>query len=175
MKNDKVVVVFGRMNPPTLGHKKMIDEAAEIAFEEDAELVIALVNTQNRVTDPLTFDEKANIIRAEYEAMNIVEVPHEKGLFGCLKMMSEEHENIILVAGSDRAFNYKEKLKKYNGKDFTFNGWEVRTLQRSKEELSATDLRNAVKANEVSTFIKNFFTDKVLRSYFFYLVMDRMS
>ena len=48
------VFAFGRMNPPTIGHRKLADKVKSI----DGTPFIFLTHTQKPKTDPLTFAEK---------------------------------------------------------------------------------------------------------------------
>ena len=48
------VFAFGRMNPPTIGHKKLVDKMAGYPGDH----FLFLSHTQKPKTDPLSFAEK---------------------------------------------------------------------------------------------------------------------
>ena len=54
----KVVFTFGRMNPPTIGHQKLVDKVEAIAKKEKAPARVYLSHTQNNKKDPLNYAEK---------------------------------------------------------------------------------------------------------------------
>ena len=61
-KGKHAVLVFGRMQPPTTGHSKVIEKA--ISYPGDHHLYVS--HGQNAKSDPLTADEKLDILRKSY-------------------------------------------------------------------------------------------------------------
>ena len=62
----KVVFTFGRMNPPTIGHQKLVDKVEAIAKKEKAPARIYLSHTQNNKKDPLNYAEKISFARKAF-------------------------------------------------------------------------------------------------------------
>ena len=56
------VFAFGRFNPPTIGHQKLIQKVQSMAKQVDGKGYIFLSHKQNNKTDPLTFQEKQQYI-----------------------------------------------------------------------------------------------------------------
>ena len=62
------VFAFGRMNPPTIGHKKLVDKMAGYPGDH----YIFLTHTQKPKTDPLSFAEKVFFARRSFGSSVIV-------------------------------------------------------------------------------------------------------
>lgn len=72
-KKYDMLVFIGRFQPFHLGHKAVIDRALEISRQ-----VLVLVGSANRsrsIHNPFTFDERAAIIKRQYQYDNITEEP----------------------------------------------------------------------------------------------------
>jgi len=61
--NSTAVFAFGRFNPPTIGHEKLINAVRSVAQKNDAKPYLFLSHKQNSKTDPLSYSEKADYIR----------------------------------------------------------------------------------------------------------------
>ena len=57
------VFAFGRFNPPTIGHKKLLDKLQSMAQQVNGKAFLFLSQKQNNKTDPLTFKEKADYLK----------------------------------------------------------------------------------------------------------------
>ena len=57
----RVVVAWGRFNPPTIGHKKLIDAVAKIAGQDD--YFIYPTHTNKKPKDPLPSDLKVEYMK----------------------------------------------------------------------------------------------------------------
>ena len=54
----KAVIAWGRMNPVTSGHEKLVNKVVSVAKRERAEPRIYLSHTQNPKKDPLQYKDK---------------------------------------------------------------------------------------------------------------------
>ena len=113
-----VVYTFGRMNPPTRGHERLVTKVVETARELDADHVIFLSQTQRAPTDPLEWSFKRRICEAAFPGVWISDDKTIRNPFQALERLKEEYEQIILVAGSDQVEDYK-KFSSY------VSDWEV--------------------------------------------------
>jgi purine-nucleoside phosphorylase len=52
-KDNHAVLAFGRMNPPTIGHGKLVDKVKEIAKEHNASHHVVLSHSQDKTKNPL--------------------------------------------------------------------------------------------------------------------------
>lgn len=141
------VIVFGRMNPPHLGHGRLIEKALNHAKEKGKNVKVFLTQTHN-VNNPLNFETKRNVLKKMYG--NQINVEPAKSLFTVIGY--NPGENINLFVGPNRQVAFKEAANKYrkNGKMTLINT----ELKRGKNtgnflnEVSATKLRNAIRKNE---------------------------
>ena len=113
-----VVFTFGRFNPPTTGHMKLIEKIVKVAKQNSADYRIFLSRSQDSKKNPLKLKDKVkylklsapkykSAIRSE-EIINVFDILvnlHEAG-----------YEKVIMVVGSDRVSEFKNILNKYNKK-----------------------------------------------------------
>ena len=112
------VFAFGRFNPPTKGHEKLIQRVREVAQKMDAKPYVFLSHSQDK-KNPLSYEEKLNYIKStgrfndiEFgfnEVKTIVQVLQ--------KLMNEGRTRVIIVAGSDRVDYFKNFMNQYNKKN----------------------------------------------------------
>jgi nicotinic acid mononucleotide adenylyltransferase len=65
------VFAFGRFNPPTIGHKKLIDKVIDTARKLNGKGFIFLSHKQNNKTDPLSFEDKLGYLQSQYQQPNL--------------------------------------------------------------------------------------------------------
>ena len=155
----KTVFTFGRMNPPTIGHQKLVDKVKAEAKKQGAMPHVYLSHTQNAKKDPLDYNTKIRFARKAFgpsvtksASKTIIQVLQELEKMG--------HTEATLVVGSDRVGEFKTFLNKYNGKDFTFKKLSVVSAgQRDPDAegtagMSATKIRGLAQAGELEEFGK---------------------
>ena len=54
-KEKTAVVTFGRMNPPTIGHQKLVDNVLRVAKQNSADPFVFLSHTQKKDKDLCIF------------------------------------------------------------------------------------------------------------------------
>lgn len=110
------VVAWGRMNPPTIGHQKVIDVVKQNAQRYMGDPILFLSKSQKPKTDPLSFAEKLHFAS---EMFNI-KVDRNTNVKTIIQMFQQlqgqGYANVILVAGSDRVQQYQDLIDKYNNK-----------------------------------------------------------
>jgi hypothetical protein len=110
-------LVFGRMNPPTIGHGKLLDKLASVAGR--APYRIYLSQSHDNKDNPLTYSDKVKFARKMFprHARSIIIDKKVTTPFHALSAMYDAgFKKVILVAGSDRVQEYDVRLNKYNGK-----------------------------------------------------------
>jgi len=99
----KVVFAFGRFNPPTSGHEKLVDSILSVARRRGAENRIFISNSQDSKKNPLQPQDKLRIMKSSFPKANIVQSRQIPTPFHAFDSLREEgFEEIIMVAGSDR-------------------------------------------------------------------------
>jgi hypothetical protein len=110
------VFAFGRFNPPTIGHKKLIDTVVNTAQKANGKAYLFLSHKQNNKTDPLSFKEKQAYIQQYYPNVAVGDAGSNTIIKALQKIQSEGRTRIIMVAGSDRVAEFEKLLNQYNGK-----------------------------------------------------------
>ena len=112
------VFAFGRFNPPTIGHTKLIQKVQAMARQVNGKGFIFLSHKQNNKTDPLTFQEKLAYLRSQVSDSNL-EIGHTEAntIIKALQVIEAQgRTRIVMVAGSDRVVEFQKLLNQYNGK-----------------------------------------------------------
>ena len=104
-KEKSAVLVWGRFNPPTIGHEKLFKVAKQVVEEKSADLIIIPTKTQDDKKNPLTFEEKLYYIGLMFPDIinNVLKDPAIKKLADVGTFLkNNKYKNIYPVAGSDR-------------------------------------------------------------------------
>jgi hypothetical protein len=111
------VFAFGRFNPPTIGHQKLIEKVQSMASQVNGKGFIFLTHTQNNKKDPLSFQEKQAYIRSQITDPNLeIGDPAVKTIIQALqKIQSQGRTRVIMIAGDDRVMEFQQFLNQYNG------------------------------------------------------------
>ena len=158
-----VVVVFGRFNPPTIGHQKLLDRAAKEANKRGYELRIYPSRSQDAKKNPLTPQIKISYMRQMFPdyADSIVDDKGAKTIFNVLTGANEEgHANMIIMVGQDRLSEFQGLSHKYNGELYNYDQLEVVSAgERDPDSddvtgMSASKLRLAAAEGNFKKFAK---------------------
>ena len=115
------VITFGRMNPPTVGHEKLVNKVK--AEAKGGPAFVYLSHTQKAPKDPLSYDDKIKYAQAAFG--RIVKKSSARTIIEVMKELQGKYSAVKLVVGSDRVSEFKTLLNKYNGKDYNFDKIEV--------------------------------------------------
>lgn len=112
------VFAFGRFNPPTIGHEKLIHKVKQVADEHKAHPHVFASHSEGTAKDPLPKEKKLEYLnKVAPEGVHVgsssKETPSFLGI--AQKLHSAGHKHLVMVAGSDRVEDYKKKLAQYNG------------------------------------------------------------
>ena len=153
------VFAFGRFNPPTIGHEKLIQKVQSMAKQVNGKGYIFLSHKQNNKTDPLSFKEKQ-----QYIATHINDSTLEVGnatantIIKALQVIQAQgRTRIIMIAGDDRIVEFQKLLNQYNGKPdkagndlYKFD--EIQVVSAGQRDPDADDITgvSASKARELA-------------------------
>jgi nicotinic acid mononucleotide adenylyltransferase len=153
----KIVFTFGRMNPPTVGHQKLVDKVNSVARQNSADSRVYLSHTQNNKKDPISYNDKVRLAKKAFG--NSVTQSNAKTIMQIAAEIEKDgYTDVILVVGSDRVPEFKKLLTKYNGKDYNFNSIKVVSAgerdpdAQGVEGMSASKLRALAKDGDFDTF-----------------------
>ena len=154
-----LTMAFGRFNPPTVGHGKLLSAAKKAAAGGD--LKIYPSRTQDPKKNPLDPDMKISYMKKmfpDYEE-NIVNDNEMKSIFNVLTTAGEQgYENVNIVVGSDRQAEFENLATKYNGELYDFK--DIRVISAGVrdadaagvEGMSASKMRKAVVDGDFDAF-----------------------
>ena len=159
-----VVMAFGRMNPPTIGHEKLVNRVQQIAHDYNAPHHVIISHSVDAKKNPL--DAKRKLIHAKrfFPGTNIESSDKENPTFlqHAARLNKMGHDHLIMVAGSDRIPEYEKKLQQYNGTHtgalYNFKKIEVKSAgQRDPdaegaEGMSASKMREHAQNNDFHSF-----------------------
>jgi hypothetical protein len=110
------VIAYGRYNPPTIGHEKLINKLIDTANKNNADGFIVPTHTQDNKKNPLTYEEKVLLLQSMI-GDNVNILSSGKTLMSMLHdLQAKGYTNIIHIAGSDRIPDFKTLIAAYNGK-----------------------------------------------------------
>jgi len=165
---DTIVFAFGRFNPPTTGHEKLIKKVASVAGSNPYRIYPSF--TQNPKRDPLPHALKVAYMRKMFKkyAKNIIaDTAAKTAIMIAEKLYKEGYKNLIMVAGSDRVKEFSTLLNRYNDAPdqkgnqlFKFDSVKVVSAgQRDPdsegvEGMSASKMRAAASNGDMDSFLQ---------------------
>ena len=115
-KKNEVVFTFGRFNPPTTGHEKLMNKLASVAIGSNYRIYASHSNDAKK--NPLQYDEKVKIMRKMFpkHGRNIILDSRIKNVFDVATSLYDQgFTRIVMVVGSDRVAEFRKLLNKYVG------------------------------------------------------------
>jgi nicotinic acid mononucleotide adenylyltransferase len=166
-RKQPVVFAFGRFNPPTIGHQKLIDKVITIAKRVKGLPVLYVSASQDKRKNPLSAKDKLKYIKMVYprgiqlnaaggDARTFMEILKNR--------FDKKYTEVYMIAGSDRVAEFKRLIKKYNNKDYTFDRVEVVSAGERDPDaegttgMSASKMREYVMSNNFDEFKKGVMT-----------------
>ena len=110
------VMAFGRMNPPTVGHEKLIQKLGSVASEHGGEAHLFASHSQGTAKDPLDQKTKIGYLHSITPASTTIHgsSKEEPTIFhAAAKLHKQGHMHLVVVAGSDRVEDFQKNLEKY--------------------------------------------------------------
>ena len=154
-----LTVAFGRFNPPTIGHEKLLDKVASVAGKGDYRVYPS--RSQDSKKNPLDPDTKIAVMRQMYpkHGENIQNDAGSKTIFDVLKKAHEDgYSSVNIVVGSDRQAEFDKLANSYNGKLYDFSDINVISAGERNpdaegvEGMSASKIRKAAAEGDFATF-----------------------
>ena len=165
--SDTMVFAFGRFNPPTTGHEKLIKKVSAVSGSDPFRIYPS--HTTNPKKDPLPhalkvaymrkmFKRYGNSIVADKGARTAIEI--------AVKVYDEGFKNIKMVVGSDRIKDFSSMLNKYNGVEgkphgyYKFDNIDIVSAgerdpdSEGVEGMSASKMRSAAVEGDKDSFLQ---------------------
>ena len=132
-KQQTAVFSFGRLNPPTTGHQKLLQKIIQTAKQQAGYACLFVSHSQDPKKNPLTAKQKVAYIKKMFpkEARQI-EIKEDSSLRNAMDIATElnkYYDNLVMVVGSDRVRDFKNLLNKYNGVDSKHGYYKYTNIQ----------------------------------------------
>ena len=159
--SETLTVAFGRFNPPTVGHEKLLSAAKKASVGGD--LKIYPSRTQDPKKNPLDADMKISFMKKMFPNYkeNIINDDEMRSIFNVLVTASEKgYSAVNIVVGSDRQSEFENLATKYNGELYNFELIRVISAgvrdadAEGVEGMSASKMRKAVVDDDFESFRK---------------------
>lgn len=146
----KAVITWGRINPPTSGHQKLIDKVRTVARLERGDPLVFLSHSQDAKKNP--FDYNTKLKYAQKAFGKIVQRSSSNTIIKVLQELEKKkYTDVILVVGSDRVDDFRTMLEKYNGKDYNFNNIDVVSAGERDPDADDVSGMSASKLRQLAT------------------------
>tara|TARA_R110000868_G_scaffold85896_1_gene241275 strand:- start:4544 stop:5683 length:1140 start_codon:yes stop_codon:yes gene_type:complete len=160
----EVFFTFGRMNPPTVGHGKLIKALSTKAGKNPYKIYMS--QSQDPKKNPLTYEQKVKHVRKMFpkQGRSVIKNKKIRNVFEIATSLYDQGFNrITMVVGSDRVNEFETLLNKYNGKKarhgfYVFEKINVASAgardpdAEGVEGMSASKQRANAAANDFTTF-----------------------
>ncbi len=162
-----VVFMFGRFNPPTLGHEKMVKRAVQVAKRagiRDVRLYPSF--TQDAKRNPLSHRDKVKLLRKFFKGVKVVDDKDARTPFAVARKLSDQgFKKVIMIAGGDRIKEFQSQISKYikhpdPDKSFEFDEFQVVSAGERDPDaedasgMSASKMRAFAAVKDFGNFIK---------------------
>jgi len=161
-KNKSIAFTFGRFNPPTIGHEKLINKVASISADD---YKVYLSRSQDSVKNPLSPKEKLSVMKSMFPRHSSkIEINNTNMILDIVtNLYNKGYTDITMVVGSDRVREFDSILKKYNDVKsrhgyYNFDNIKVVSAgERDPDEIGATGMsaskmRDAAKRGDLKSF-----------------------
>jgi cytidyltransferase-like protein len=160
-------MTFGRMNPPTTGHLKLIHKVKEVAQKHSAEHSVVASHTQDSKKNPLSSEQKIKHLKRYSPGTNFVAASkeHPTIMHHAAALHKKGVTHLHVVVGSDRTKEMHHLLHKYNGVEGGHGKYHFKKITvhsaghrdpdaEGTEGMSGTKMREHAKNKDIHSFKK---------------------
>ena len=124
-------MTFGRMNPPTTGHLKLIDKVKEVAHKNKAEHSVVVSHSQDAKKNPLSGPQKVKHLNRYSPETHFKSSSkeHPTILHHAADLHKKGVSHLHVVVGSDRVKEMHHLLHKYNGVEAGHGKYHFKKIQ----------------------------------------------
>ena len=155
----KLIFAFGRFNPPTTGHDKLMREVITQARKNNANHIVYASASQDKRKNPLDVNTKVKFMKKMFPRNKIQAAGGTQRTFiEILKFYDKMYGEIIMVAGSDRMREFQTLADKYNGKEYNYKSIKVASSGERDPDaegvsgMSASKMREMAKNDDYRNF-----------------------
>ena len=164
-RGDTVIFTFGRFNPPTVGHEKLITAVQSVAKSKGGDFFVYPSHSQDPKKNPLSQPQKIKYMKKMFPKYkrNIVASTGKTALAIASELYSKGYTNLVMVVGSDRVQEFQKILDRYNGEDKAHGFYDYDKIEvvsagerdpdaEGVEGMSASKMRAAAVAGDFKSF-----------------------
>ena len=162
-RGDEITFTFGRFNPPTVGHEKLIDATKSAS---NREYRVYASKSQDATKNPLHYNKKVKWMKKlfpKHKSQIQEGGNYRTALDVAVQLFDEGFLNLTMVVGSDRVKEFKNLLTRYNGVQSRHGLYNFKTIKvKSAGErdpdaegvagMSASKMREAAMNNDFKAF-----------------------
>jgi len=161
------VFTFGRFNPPTIGHEKLVNAVIAINQREGGTAYIYGSHSQDNRKNPLSHTQKFKYLKNMFPRLksNLQSKSSAKNIMEIATELSGKHNKLIMIAGSDRVSEFKSLLNTYNGiksKHGIYKFEEIEVISAGERDpdadgasgMSASKMRKAATQGDFEAFLR---------------------
>ena len=164
-EEDKVAYfTFGRMNPPTVGHEKLLDVLSDKSGRND--YFVFLSQSQDKKKNPLDYNSKVKHVRKMFprHARRVMINKKVRTVFDAATFIYDKgYQSLVMVVGSDRVTEFETLLAKYNGEKANHGFYNFKSISivsagardpdaEGVSGMSASKMRQFASDNNFSSF-----------------------
>jgi predicted kinase len=112
-KDKGVVFTFGRFNPPTTGHAKLVDKLKKES-SGGYQVMLFTSHSNDPKKNPLSHKDKIKYLQKFFGRI-VANVAARTVFDICNELQKQNYNRVKMVVGSDRVKEFEMLLKKYNG------------------------------------------------------------
>ena len=161
MATKSIAFAFGRFNPPTIGHEKLMD----MTRGANRNYRIYASQSQDAKRNPLTHTKKVKYMKDMFP-VHKRKISRDKlttAIDVLVRLYKEKYTDVIMIAGSDRVAEFDNLLKKYNGVKAAHGFYKFKSIRvvsagerdpdaEGLSGMSASKMRKAAQDNKFGAF-----------------------
>ena len=151
-KGQKAVITFGRFNPPTVGHGKLIDALAK-ASSGGYTPIVYMSHSQDSKKNPLDYNTKQKWMKKFFGRKVNIMKSNARQIFQIVtELYAQGYKELRMVVGSDRVREFDTLIKKYNGskgKHGYYNFDSIQIISAGERDPDSDDLVSGMSASKM--------------------------
>lgn len=165
-QRETVYFTFGRMNPPTIGHGKLLEALAQQAGRNPYRVYLSHTNDTKK--NPLPYKDKVKYVRKLWprHARSVIEDRRVRtAIDAAVNLFNEGFKRVVFVVGDDRVSEFRALLERYNGEEarhgfYNFDSISVVSAgardpdAEGIEGMSASKMRSHASNNDFAAFMQ---------------------
>ena len=111
-KDKSVTFTFGRFNPPTTGHAKLVEKLRKVRADD---IMLFTSHSNDKKKNPLTHKDKIKYLKKFFGKKVMINDSAIRTVFDICNFLHEKgYSSINMVVGSDRVKEFQNLITKYN-------------------------------------------------------------